>query len=175
MASEICGLPTQQDKVLINKISQLDPALNVFVSGIKGQAGGAEITVADKILAGLIMAIMYGVSIAAIQTLMVPQVAAVIGVTPPCSGTLAQVFSAIGAVGKSCAQRQAEFDTVALALKTALLGLPFTAIVAWVAAQRAACQPVPAATAGGRRRKSRTASRRSASRRTASRSRRNRK
>lgn len=137
MNSEVCGVVSQKDRDLINEISKLDPRLAVF-SSVSGGARPRNTSNAptnnspsadtiDYLLAGVVFAGLLGVSYAAIQVIMIPQVASALGVTLPCEGQthqgIMQILSIIAqGVGKTCAQRQAEFDTYINNIKMLILG-----------------------------------------------------
>lgn len=133
MNSEICGVPTKADIDLINKISKLDPRLAVFSTTRGGARPGRNASddvsaeTLDYLLAGIVFAGLLGVSYAAIQVMMMPKVASLLAITLPCEGGsqqgLMQILSIVAqGVGKTCAQRQAEFDAYITNVKMLVLG-----------------------------------------------------
>lgn len=140
MNSEVCGIVSKNDRDLINEISKLDPRLAVFSTtrgGARPSRNAANVANAsmndsspetiDYLLAGIVFAGILGVSYAAIQVIMIPQVASYLSITLPCEGSsqqgVMQILSIVGqTIGKSCAQRQTEFDEYINRIKIVLLG-----------------------------------------------------
>jgi hypothetical protein len=160
---EYCGLPSKKDLEIVQQIMSLKPSAQ---SG--GQRGGEGPTVVDYAIAAVIAAGIMGVSYAGVMALMTPQVTMLVGIPPPCAGPLDQLVGTIGIIGKTCAQRQSEFDATVGRISLLVFGAggigsiltlgSLTAIAVWVSTQRANCVTAAAGagvnlTRGGRARR----------------------